>query len=44
MTVTKATKVSAKAAERAGKDSFKAVKFSEKETGHAGKTFAKLLF
>ena len=40
----KATKVSAKAADRAGKDSFKAAKISAKETGHAGKTLAKLLF
>ena len=40
----KATRVSAKATDRAGKDSFKAVKLSAKETGHAGKTFAKLLF
>jgi uncharacterized GH25 family protein len=40
----KATRLSAKAADRAGKDSFKAVKLSAKETGHTGKTFAKLLF
>ena len=40
----KATKVSAKAADRAGKDSLKAVKISAKQTGHAGRTLAKLLF
>ena len=40
----KATRLSAKAADRAGKDSFKAVKFSAKETSHAGKTFVTFLF
>ena len=40
----KATRLSAKAADRAGKDSFKAVKVTAKKTGRAGKTFVTLLF